>query len=101
MPRGRGRLADAARAGPLPSPVAGAAAATLPDAQDHARIPAGEARSPPRVRDPSPEHLHDWRKRVKDLWYHLRLLRDAWTDAMKAHRRAVRGSSRSSSAIDH
>jgi CHAD domain-containing protein len=34
--------------------------------------------------DPSPEHLHDWRKRVKDLWYHERLLRDAWHGPMKA-----------------
>jgi CHAD domain-containing protein len=25
-------------------------------------------------RDPSPENLHEWRKRVKDLWYELRLL---------------------------
>ncbi|HEU5397099.1 MAG TPA: CHAD domain-containing protein [Verrucomicrobiae bacterium] len=25
-------------------------------------------------RQPSPENLHDWRKRVKDLWYDLRLL---------------------------
>jgi CHAD domain-containing protein len=27
--------------------------------------------------DPSPENVHEWRKRVKDLWYHLRLIRDA------------------------
>lgn len=26
------------------------------------------------LRQPSLEHLHDWRKRVKDLWYDLRLL---------------------------
>ena len=26
---------------------------------------------------PSGERLHRWRKRVKDLWYHLRILRDA------------------------
>jgi CHAD domain-containing protein len=24
--------------------------------------------------DPTVEHLHEWRKRTKDLWYHLRLL---------------------------
>jgi CHAD domain-containing protein len=28
--------------------------------------------------DPTPENVHEWRKRVKDLWYDLRLLRDAW-----------------------
>ena len=28
--------------------------------------------------DPTTELLHDWRKRVKDLWYHQRLLTDAW-----------------------
>jgi CHAD domain-containing protein len=27
--------------------------------------------------NPSPETVHEWRKRVKDLWYHLRLVRDA------------------------
>ena len=25
-------------------------------------------------REPTVENLHEWRKRVKDLWYHLRLL---------------------------
>jgi CHAD domain-containing protein len=27
--------------------------------------------------EPSGENLHEWRKQAKDLWYHLRLLRDA------------------------
>lgn len=27
--------------------------------------------------DPSPEAVHEWRKRVKDLWYHLRILEPA------------------------
>lgn len=32
-----------------------------------------------RVRaDPSTKTVHDWRKRAKDLWYQLRILRDAW-----------------------
>ena len=34
--------------------------------------------------DPAAEHLHDWRKRVKDLWYQERLLRDAWPTVLKA-----------------
>jgi CHAD domain-containing protein len=28
--------------------------------------------------DPSDENVHEWRKRVKDLWYFLRILREAW-----------------------
>ncbi|HEY5197602.1 MAG TPA: CHAD domain-containing protein [Solirubrobacteraceae bacterium] len=41
--------------------------------------------------DPTTDNLHDWRKRVKDLWYHHRLLVDAWPDvvgvlAEEAHR---------------
>jgi CHAD domain-containing protein len=34
--------------------------------------------------DTTAEHLHNWRKRAKDLWYHQRLLRDAWPDVLKA-----------------
>ena len=30
--------------------------------------------------NPSPEAIHEWRKRVKDLWYHLRLVEDAWPE---------------------
>jgi len=32
---------------------------------------------------PTPERFHEWRKRVKYHWYHLRLLRDVWPTAMK------------------
>jgi len=34
--------------------------------------------------DPTTENLHEWRKRVKDLWYHQRLLRPAWPSVLKA-----------------
>ena len=33
-------------------------------------------------RDPTPENIHEWRKRVKDLWYDLRLLSDSWPDVL-------------------
>jgi len=34
---------------------------------------------------PSAEHLHEWRKRVKDLWYHCSLLEDTtWKPVMSA-----------------
>lgn len=35
--------------------------------------------------EPTLEHLHDWRKRVKDLWYHLRLLAPVCGEAVKGH----------------
>ena len=28
--------------------------------------------------DPSAENVHEWRKRAKDLWYQLRIVREAW-----------------------
>jgi CHAD domain-containing protein len=34
--------------------------------------------------DTTAANLHDWRKRAKDLWYHQRLLRDAWPELFKA-----------------
>jgi CHAD domain-containing protein len=36
-------------------------------------------------RDPSPDPLHDWRKRVKDHWYQARLLRPLWPRLMDPH----------------
>lgn len=33
--------------------------------------------------EPTVDELHEWRKRVKDLWYHQRLLRRLWTEAQR------------------
>lgn len=33
--------------------------------------------------NPSGENMHQWRKRAKDLWYHLRILRDARPKALR------------------
>ena len=35
-------------------------------------------------RKPSSTHVHDWRKRVKDLWYQLRLVEAAWPGQLAA-----------------
>lgn len=36
------------------------------------------------------EAFHEWRKRVKDLWYHTTLLRRAWNDVMGARKRQLK-----------
>jgi hypothetical protein len=33
--------------------------------------------------DPSDETVHEWRKRVKDMWYSLRLLGDVWEPVIR------------------
>ncbi|MGK2956549.1 MAG: CHAD domain-containing protein [Solirubrobacterales bacterium] len=35
--------------------------------------------------DPTAANVHEWRKRVKDLWYQLRLLRNSWKTGLKAN----------------
>jgi CHAD domain-containing protein len=36
------------------------------------------------VKEPSTENLHQWRKRVKDLWYHCSILQETWKPVMTA-----------------
>jgi CHAD domain-containing protein len=36
------------------------------------------------LKQPAPENFHEWRKRVKDLWYHVRLLQAVWPEQMDA-----------------
>jgi hypothetical protein len=33
-------------------------------------------------KSPTPETFHEWRKRVKYLWYHTRILRPIWPDVL-------------------
>jgi CHAD domain-containing protein len=37
------------------------------------------------IDNPTDEILHQWRKRVKDHWYHSRLMRNIWPRLMKAY----------------
>lgn len=39
---------------------------------------------------PSPPSYHQWRKRVKDHWYHVRLLENIWTDVMLAYEKSLK-----------
>lgn len=41
-------------------------------------------------RHPSPENFHELRKRVKDHWYHMRLLECLWTDVMVAYEKSLK-----------
>lgn len=39
--------------------------------------------------DPLAENLHQWRKRVKYHWYHLRLLKNCWPELINVHRESA------------
>ena len=38
----------------------------------------------------SREDFHEWRKRVKDLWYQVRLLKKLWGDVMEGYERSLK-----------
>ena len=42
------------------------------------------------AKHPTAENYHEWRKRVKDHWYHVRLLESLWTDVLQAHEASLR-----------
>lgn len=41
-------------------------------------------------RRPRPENFHEWRKRAKDHWYHVRLIEPLWTDVMQAYEKSLK-----------
>jgi len=41
-------------------------------------------------RQPRPENFHEFRKRAKDHWYHIRLLEPLWTDVMRAYEKSLK-----------
>src|ERR1700690_2206810 len=40
--------------------------------------------------DPTPENFHEFRKRAKDHWYHIRLLENLWTPVMQLYESSLR-----------
>ncbi len=42
------------------------------------------------VEDPTPDTLHEWRKHVKDHWYHMRLLQPVWPAVLAPQINAAR-----------
>ncbi|HZU25898.1 MAG TPA: CHAD domain-containing protein [Bryobacteraceae bacterium] len=41
-------------------------------------------------KQPTAPNYHEWRKRAKDHWYHIRLLEPLWTDVMQAHEKSLK-----------
>jgi len=41
-------------------------------------------------KDSTSENFHEWRKRVKDHWYHMRLLEGIWTDATRSYEKGLK-----------
>jgi CHAD domain-containing protein len=39
---------------------------------------------------PRPENYHEWRKRVKEHWYHIRLLESVWTPGLRAYEKSLK-----------
>ena len=50
----------------------------------------GRRRLKQAYRDGSDEAFHEWRKRIKDHWYHTRLLQLVWPEEMQARRTALK-----------
>lgn len=42
------------------------------------------------AKHPKAENYHEWRKRAKDLWYHVRLLEPLWTGVFEAYEKSLK-----------
>lgn len=42
------------------------------------------------LKHPTAENFHEWRKRLKDQWYHIRLLEDLWTDVLQGYEKTLK-----------
>ena len=40
--------------------------------------------------EPTPENFHEFRKRAKDHWYHIKLLENLWTPVMQAYESSLK-----------
>ena len=49
-----------------------------------ADLPPGPPRLCAARKAPSAEHMHEWRKRTKDVWHHLQLLEESWQPVIGA-----------------
>jgi len=80
-----GRAAKRVKTWPLAADGFAAIGPGLADTYREGRKALARARKHPR-----PENYHEWRKRVKDHWYHIRLLDNLWTDAMQAYEKSLK-----------
>ena len=74
-----GSVAGTVEAWPVDRADAGTLVRALTDTYKRGRRAYQQARD-----QPTTEHLHEWRKRAKDLWYQQQLLQRVWPDVMKA-----------------
>src|SRR5581483_2102675 len=73
------------KAWPLSADSFAAIRTGLEDSYQHGRRGMSKAR-----KQPTAPNYHEWRKRAKDHWYHIRLLEPLWTEVMQAHEKSLK-----------